>query len=433
MLPWSILIGNGPTRLSGRQREMILGNRGAVHWAWVILGTCFVSLFVNYSIRLGYGIVLPEMIRTLGFTRTAAGSIYNAYLVVYISLTPLTGYLTDRFGARGVITTCGLILGLGALLMGTVDSLAGACLCYALVGLGATGMWTPIITVVQRWFAAGRRGLALGILSPGYGLGFALSGFILPWVVNRFSWRYTWYFMGAAALMMVVANGFLLRNDPSDYDLPPWGARGPAQPPKTSRDSSNRIPETSLSFVVKNGGFWLLGLSYFSISYALYGITTFMVDYARNQLAMPLEKASLLATIHGSAQVIGVMILLPLSDAVGRKRTMVISNAAITASLFAILFLGGSWPSLLSLVGFMALFYGATFPIYGVCAADLFPREWTGSVIGALTPFYGLGAIFVHWVTGFLRDTTGDYQYAFTMSAAMAAVGLILVAFVRPE
>ena len=410
-----------------------MGNRGPVHWAWVILGTCFVSLFVNYSIRLGYGIVLPEMIEALGFTRTAAGSIYNAYLVAYISLTPLAGYLTDRFGARGVITTCGLILGLGALLMGTVDNLLRACLFYALVGIGATGMWTPIVTVVQRWFADSRRGLALGILSPGYGLGFALSGFILPWIVNHFSWRYTWYFMGSAALVMMVANGILLRDDPSGSGLLPWGARRSVYKPEASRAASIPIPKTSLSVVVKNAGFWFLGLSYFSISYALYGITTFMVDYARYQLEMPLEKASLLATMHGTAQIVGVMIILPLSDSVGRKRTMIISNAAITASLLAILFLGASWTSFISIVGFMALFYGATFPIYGVCAADLFPREWMGSVIGALTPFYGLGAILVHWVTGILRDTAGNYQYAFTVSAAMAAVGLALVALVRSE
>ena len=80
------------------------------HWAWVILATCFVNLFINYSIRLGYGVVLPEMIRSLGFGRAAGGSIYNAYLFSYIALTPVTGYLTDRFGARRVITSCCLIL-----------------------------------------------------------------------------------------------------------------------------------------------------------------------------------------------------------------------------------------------------------------------------------------------------------------------------------
>ena len=126
--------------------------KSAVHWAWVVLAVCFVNLFVNYSVRLGYGVVLPEMIRELNFSRTAGGSIYNAYLFVYIALTPLTGLLTDRIGARPVIAVCSLILGVGVVLMGTVQGVGSACLFYAIVGLGATGMWTPVITVVQRWF-----------------------------------------------------------------------------------------------------------------------------------------------------------------------------------------------------------------------------------------------------------------------------------------
>ncbi len=103
-----------------------LKKAAALHWAWVILAISFANLFVNYSVRLGYGVVLPEMIQNLGLTRTAGGSIYNAYLFAYILLTPLTGLLTDRFGARPVISACGVILSLGVLLMGTTgDSVDG--------------------------------------------------------------------------------------------------------------------------------------------------------------------------------------------------------------------------------------------------------------------------------------------------------------------
>jgi len=55
--------------------EQRLKVKRTFHWAWVILGICFVNLFINYSVRLGYGVVLPEMIRTLGISRTAGGSI----------------------------------------------------------------------------------------------------------------------------------------------------------------------------------------------------------------------------------------------------------------------------------------------------------------------------------------------------------------------
>ena len=67
--------------------------------------------------------------------------------------------------------------------------------------------------------------------------------------------------------------------------------------------------------------------------------------------------------------------------------------------------------------GAMAVFYGATFPIYGACAGDYFPREAIGTVAGSWTPFYGSGAILTHWVTGRLRDVTGSYDLAFLLCA----------------
>ena len=207
------------------QGAEIENRKSKIHWAWIVLATCFVNLFINYSARLGYGVILPEMIRTLEFGRAAGGSIFNAYLFTYIAITPFTGYFTDRFGGRVVITVCAFILGLGLLLMGTVDSLWTACLFYAVVGLGATGMWTPVITVVQRWFSYKRRGLALGIMSTGYGLGFATMGGVFPWVVHNYNWRYAWYFLGSAALIMVLINGLLLRSDPESSGYQPWGQR----------------------------------------------------------------------------------------------------------------------------------------------------------------------------------------------------------------
>ncbi len=400
------------------------------HWAWVVLAACFVDLFVNYSARLGYGVVLPEMIRDLGFTRTDAGTIFNTYLFTYILLTPLAGHLTDRLGARLVITVCSLILGIGLLLMGRADSLLSACLAYAVVGVGATGMWAPVITVVQRWFAPRRRGLALGILSTGYGLGFATMGAAFPWIVRHFTWRHAWYFTGAAAIAMVLTNGLLLRRDPGSAGLRPWGTD---DGPLPARDEDIRgNAGYPLRDITGDRLFWLIGISYFLVSYCLYGVTTFMVDYARYELDLPLDRASRLAAIHGFAQVAGVLAVLPLSDYIGRRVTVLISNACITASVVGILISGASWPLLSCCIALLALFYGVTFPIYGACAGDYFRKEIMGTVIGAWTPFYGLGAICSHWVGGMLRDATGHYGSAFMLDALAAASAAVFFLFVKP-
>jgi sugar phosphate permease len=408
---------------------MCAQNQRSFHWAWIILATVFVDLFINYSVRIGYGVVLPEMISGLGFTRTDTASIYNSYLFAYVAITPFSGYLTDRLGARRVITACALILGVGVILMGTIQDLWTACLFYAVVGVGATGMWTPVLAVVQRWFTPQKRGLALGIISPGYGLGFAAMGAAFPWIVQNYTWRHAWYFLGAGALAMVLGNALLLKSDPESSGYRPWGEKEGSSP---STPADRASPATaSVSTVFKNPNFWIIGFSYFATAYSLYGVTTFMVDYAKTQLGIPIEKASLLATVHGFAQVIGVLTLLPLSDYLGRKKTIVIMDSFLAASLFAIVLSGQSWGMFCVLIGAFAVFYGPTFPIYGACAGDYFPRSVIGTVIGAWTPFYGVGAIVSHWVTGLLRDSTGFYHVAFLTNGLMALVGLGLILFVQ--
>ena len=403
----------------------------AIHWAWVILGICFVNLFVNYSVRLGYGVVLPEMIRTLDFGRADAGTIYNAYLFAYIAIAPLTGYLTDRLGGRRVISICLLVLGIAVVLMGTVKTLWSASFFFGLAGLGATGLWAPVITLVQRWFALHRRGLALGVLSAGYGLGFATMGIVVPLIVESSSWHYAWFILGAMALCMAIINAVFLRSDPQNMGLAPWGQKEDIADQVASPAAASH--KMSLRQLFSDNRFWLIGLSYFAIAYSLYGITTFMVDYAKNQLGLPLEKASLLATIHGIGQVVGVLTVMPLSDYLGRKKTILISNTVIAAALAGILTLGHSWIMLCVCVGILAIFYGVTFPIYGACAGDYFPKESMGTVIGAWTPFYGAGAILTHWITGILRDSTGIYNHSFIISIIMALFGILLMSRVKSK
>jgi sugar phosphate permease len=397
----------------------------------VILWISFVNLFVNYSVRLGYGIVLPEMILTLDLGRADAGTIYNAYLFTYIAIAPLTGYLTDRLGARRVISVCLLVLGVAVVLMGTVGSLWSASFFFGLAGLGATGLWAPVITLVQRWFAFHRRGLALGILSAGYGLGFATMGILVPIIVESSSWHYAWFILGCMALCMAIFSAVFLRSDPQNLGLAPWGKKSDDTDQIESPAGNDH--KLSLHQLFRNHRFWLIGLSYFAIAYSLYGITTFMVDYAKNQLGQPLEKASLLATIHGIGQVVGVLTVMPLSDYLGRKKTILISNTVITAALAGILIVGNSWILLCVCVGVLAIFYGVTFPIYGACAGDYFPKGSMGTVIGAWTPFYGAGAILTHWITGTLRDSTTVYNHAFVISVIMALFGILLMSRVKSK
>lgn len=396
------------------------------HPAWLMLGICFADLFVSYSIRLGYGVALPEMIRDLGLTRTGAGSIYNAYLIAYLAGSPVAGYLGDRLGARRLMGVCALLLGLGVALLGRSTGLASAAAAFALAGLGATGMWAPLVAVVQRWFAPQRRGLTLGILSTGYGLGMAGVGVGFPLVAADLGWRWGWYLLGGAALALALVNGLALVSRPEDAGRRPWGEGLPLPGTAPAAEAA-----AGLGAVFRDPNFWLIGGAYAAVSFALYGFTTFMVDFARHGLGLPLAAAGRLATVHGSFQVAGVLTLLPLSDRLGRRATILIANGLIAACLAAVAGFGHDARTLTALVAVLAMFYGATFPVYSACAGDYFPRSLMGTVVGAWAPFFGVGAMATHWVTGLLRDATGGYTAAFALHAAAAALSVGLMLGVR--
>jgi sugar phosphate permease len=405
--------------------------RKPFHWAWVILIVCFLDIFVNYSIRLGYGVVLPEMIRTLDLNRTQGGSILNFYLAAYLILTPFTGNLTDRLGARRIIPSFGLLLGLGALLMGTVDGFWTACIFFGLVGAGASAMWTPVLVVVQRWFSPRRRGMALGILSTGYGLGFAAMGWIFPILVEAYSWRFCWYVLGSAALVMVLLNGGLLRSRPEDMGTSAWGSGAE----RATRDTKPTPPEGQSRYgsILRSPAFWLIGVSYFFAACALYIVTTFMVDYASVELGLGFKTASFLATVHGLSQVAGVLTIPMLSDRIGRRWTLVGSNLFIGLAILGVVVSAGDVVFLYASVGLFGVFYGATWPLYGACAGDHFPQGVMGTVIGAWTPLYGLGAILANFLAGRIRDLTGSFQAAFLLAVLLALAASFLMSRVKPR
>ena len=146
-----------------RLREKI----NSIHWAWYILAASFLTAVVSYSIRLGYGVILPHMLKSLRISKTEGGLIYSAFFFMYTLFAPIVGNLTDRMGARKVITFfCG-VMALGVLLMGTVHRLETAMLFMGIAGAGISATWTPVVALCVRWFGPGRRGVVISVITGG--------------------------------------------------------------------------------------------------------------------------------------------------------------------------------------------------------------------------------------------------------------------------
>ena len=397
-----------------------------VHWAWVVLGTSFITLFINYSVRIGaYPILLPEMIKDLHLTKVQAGLIKSAFATTYLVFAPIMGWLTDRVGGRKVISFFCLFLGGGTFLMGQAESLLASVVFFGIVGLGAAAMWVPSATLIQKWFGTNKRGLALGILNASAGAGFGLMGLFLPLIVSKYNWRFGWFILGIAGLFLFLLDGLLLRDGPEEMGLSPWGGKlGEAR----GKDLPRRADYLQ---VLKQPQFWIVGISYLLVAYASYALIDFIVTYGKMELNIPYGVASLFITVAAFAGIPGGILIMILSGYIGTKRSLGLTYTLVALSLLFIIFSGNNVLLLIVGVAWFGVLYGGIFPLVAACARDYFSKEITGTVLGLLTIFYGLGAMASPILTGHLADVTGTFRWSFGLGACVSLLSGLLIGFLR--
>lgn len=392
------------------------------HWSKVILLTSFLTVFVSFSIRSGFGILLPEIMDALSLTNTQAAYIGSAYFVAYMVFAPLLGILTDKIGGRKVITTFCIVMGAGTVLMGTITYLWTACLFHFLVGVGAAACWAPVSALLQKWFSARRRGIALGILTVGAALGGAIIGLILPRILFGYGWRFSWYLLGLLALIMVPINGLLLRSKPEDVSV------------KVQGEVSNQgTPMAQIDYreMLRTSKFWLIGTSYLAMSFATYIAYVFLVTYATEELKIELAVAGMLVTVSALCGIPGALILPTLSDRLGRRRTLAVSNLMLAFSLSAFVLVKSDVFLLTLSAVALGVFSGGIWPIYAACAADYFSPSVAGTVMGFWTTLYGLGSTISPPIAGYLADLYGTFFWSFIMSSMVAVMATLLILRVK--
>jgi len=398
-----------------------------IHWAWVILGASFLTVFTTYSIRLSYGILMPEMIGTLQISKAEAGAIASSFYAAYTIFAPLVGFLADRVSARKLIVLFCLIQGVGTLLMGAPSTLWQACLFFGIVGAGSSAMWTPVVTLVQRWFGVKRRGAVLGILSVSYAIGYGIMGLLLPLLVAKHSWRACWVFLALLSFLMVPLNAFLLRTNPRDLNLSPWGEESPGSD-SCQRDLPAKVPYRAL---LRLPNLWMGGLAYFFTGFTAYVVNLFIITYANLELRFPFAQSASLASFIAFSGILGALIIPVVSDYLGRKKCLVFLNLAYSAVILFLVWAGDSWPALVAAACLYGVIYTATWPMYAAAGADFFPPGTTGSVLGFWTIFFGLGLVLAPAVGGWIADSSGSLVQSFLVAAGTGVVAAFFITRIR--
>jgi MFS family permease len=377
----------------------------------------FFTLFIAFAVRYSYGLILPHMLSTLAISKTQAGVIFSSYFVAATVFSPLMGILADRFDTKIILTVFVAILGAGTCLMSLSTSVVQASVFFAMIGIGHSACWAPVVAVVMRWVSPERRGIAISVVDLGTTVGIAVWSIIVPIIIRDHSWRTVWVSLGVTALVVAGMNFFLVKNHPETQ--------------AGTQDQGVQVPvKGTYKAILRDPKFYLIGFSYLFISFSILIPFTFLISYATQKLTIPYASATSLLLVMAVAGTIGKLILGYVSDKVGRVEIMMLCGVLTACGTFGMAY-AHELSTLCILSAIFGIGYGTLWAVYAASARDLFPAGYSGSIVGFWTLFHGLGSIIAPILSGWIIDITGAYYWAFVLAASASIFSLLLLLPVR--
>jgi sugar phosphate permease len=394
-----------------------------VHYAWIVAGATFVVLLVGAAIRAVPGVLMVPLEHELGTSRamiTAAGSIN---LLLYGLMGPFCAAIAERLGVKRMIALAMAMLAAAILVATQITAVWQYIVLWGLVVGVGTGMTANVLgaVIATRWFVR-QRGLVLGVLTAATATGQLLFLPVLARLTDGPGWRWALVVVGGAALLMVPLALLLIREQPTDLGLRPYGA-GPDDPPPARR-AGNPV---ALAFQVlgrasRTRDFWLLAGTFFVCGASTNGLIGQHFIPACMDHRIPEVEAAGMLVMMGVFDLFGTTGSGWLSDRVDGRWLLFTYYGLRGLSL---IFLPQALIEQQGLSVF-TVFYGldwiATVPPTVKLSANAFGPRDAPIVFGWVVAAHQVGAAFASQAAGIIRTEAGDYRYAFLSSGVLCLI-----------
>ncbi len=391
-----------------------------IHYGWVIafvsagiMATCSLSVYT-------FGVFLEPLQTHFGWDRGPISLAPSISFVVAGILAIGTGKLSDRYGPRVLVSTGGLMMGAGFVLMSQISQLRDAYVFWGLfMGLAFGCFISPLISTIPRWFVQ-KRGMAVSIQTTGFGIGAVIAPLLAQTLISSYGWQRAFVILGVIAWAVIIPLAQLIRRSPADMGQRPYGDREETEPGEAESADAG----LSLAQAVRGSQFWVTGAIWFLWFFSLQAIAVHIVPHAKDVDIAPIAAASILSLIAGLSIVSRASMGI-LSDKLGARKALVLCLVLATLALVWLNFASEMWAFYVFAVAF-GLAYGGVIPLASLVPAELFGTKSLGAIIGALMLYSTIGGAGGSPFAGYVFDTTRSYQSVFPVLAVICFIALLL-------
>lgn len=427
---------------------------GRLYYGWIVAGVTFLTLLAAAGVRSTPGVLIVPLEHEFGWSRTVVPAAVSISLLLYGLSGPFASALMDRFGVRRIMLFSLAFVAAGVGLTTVMRNSWQLDLLWGLiVGTGTGSMAMTLgAYVATRWFTE-RRGLVMGLFSASSATGQLVFLPLLASLVVVHGWRAASITVSAVALAMIPIAWLLMRNDPAEIGLRPYGApaepdaRREAEPPAGAERRSGAVQAAAearpavravnpavaavraLTDSMRVRDFWLLAGSFFVCGASTNGlIGTHLIPASMEHGIPEVAAAGVLATI-GVFDLIGTVCSGWLTDRWDSRYLLCWYYGLRGLSLLFLPYaLGTSFASMAAFAVFYGLDWVATVPPTVRLTADVFGRQRVGIVFGWIFASHQLGSATAAIGAGVLRTSFGTYQGAFMGAGLLCliAAGLVM-------
>ncbi len=406
------------------------------------LGTATASKARWLQLLLGFIIMMtissPQYVWTLftGSFQKSTGALLSdvqwtitILIVIQTWLSPLQGWLVDRFGPKLLIGLGALLSGLGWVASSYVSSLLGLYLTYGLIcGLGTGIVYIGIVGLMVKWFPD-RRGFATGVVAAGYGFGAIATTFPIDDMIKASGHQKTLMVFGLIFAAIGTLAAILLRT-------PHSGEVAAAQPLAGAAGSRDYAP----SEMLKTPVFWLMFVMFSMMStgglMVITQFTSFAKSFGIDAKTMVTIAGITMAAIPAALTFDRVTNGLTrpffgwVSDTIGRENTMGIAFILEGCAIWLMLQYRTDPYMLVLLSGLVFFGWGEIFSLFPSTLTDTFGTKNATTNYGFLYMAQGIGSILGAPVAAKIFEATGSWLNVFGLVIGMDILTGLLALFV---
>lgn len=408
-----------------------------LRFGWFIVGFSFITLALVYGIYYSFSVFFVALLKEFSWNRATGAGAFSLFMIVNSLTAPFIGKIVSSTHPKRVMIGGMILLGMGLALSSLTQTWWQFYLFFSFItaiGLGATG-WLPNVVIVQNWFKE-KRGLAIGIISAGVGIGILICVPSAQYLILQYGWRVAYRIMAIFIPLIVILMAIVLLRDPPPH-FSQWSEMEPSQKigkNLTKTDGQWSLQSMTVGEAIRTRVFWLLGFSFFLANLITQALFThqvvFFVDCGLEALL-----ASYLVGMIGIVSLGGKILWGTLSDRIGREITYTMGiTCTILGILWLILF---NYFSLSALPYLYAFFFGMGYAVHAalppLITADFFEGRSFGGIFGLQVFFIGIGGAFGAWFAGLLHDRFGSYLPVFIIAILCALSSCLTIWWAGPK